>query len=498
MVSADDILHWARDPFVQTGLTAVVGAIVTHILFRRHPTRRLVGQLVFFALLTALLMLHGIVPYDVEPASASSVQRVFIGLAKIIWWANAAWSLVAVVRVFLIIEGQPREGRLAQDLVVGVIYVAAVLSVIAYVFEAPIGTLIATSGVLAIILGLALQSTLNDVFSGIALSLGRPYAIGDRLALGDGITGHVIETNWRATHLLDDSYDLVIIPNSDLAKARLTNLSSPSRSHGMTLSIRLLPTANPDAMAEMLEAVIESSNTLLRTPKPWVVTETLDASAVTFELGFHVADVAQVGAARSELLDLVYRHAKASGFVLAAPPGAAATGEALPGSSTAQRAPTLRLLDAVGLFAALSEDEKCGLADAMAPRFHRKGEVILAEGTRSPALVVIRRGVVSLQERGAEVWRLAPGDYLGVTSVVMGQDEAETSMALTPVVTYEISHAALATLIDKRPALAEELAMALSRRSIHAPALGEHERAPRLDIAILLQRVRTIFNAAKL
>src|SRR6476660_2144957 len=162
MVSGDDILHWARDPFVQTGVTAVVGATVTHVLFRRHPTRHLVGQLVFFALLTALLMLHGIVPYDVQPAGASPVQRVLVGIAKIIWWANAAWSLVAIVRVFLIIEGQPREGRLAQDLVVGMVYVAATLSVVAYVFEAPIGTLIATSGVLAIILGLALQSTLND------------------------------------------------------------------------------------------------------------------------------------------------------------------------------------------------------------------------------------------------------------------------------------------------------------------------------------------------
>jgi small-conductance mechanosensitive channel len=39
--------------------------------------------------------------------------------------------------------------------------------------------LVATSGVVAIILGLALQNTLSDVFSGIALTLGRPYVIGD-------------------------------------------------------------------------------------------------------------------------------------------------------------------------------------------------------------------------------------------------------------------------------------------------------------------------------
>ena len=114
------------------------------------------------------------------------------------------------MRVFLIFERQPREGRLLQDLVVGIIYVGAFLSVVAYVFNAPVGTLIATSGAVAIILGLALQSTLSDVFSGIALNLARPYGIGDWLVLGNGIEGRVVETNWRATHLLTNANDLVV------------------------------------------------------------------------------------------------------------------------------------------------------------------------------------------------------------------------------------------------------------------------------------------------
>jgi hypothetical protein len=75
------------------------------------------------------------------------------------------------------------KGRLIQDLVVGLIYLGAALSVVAYVFSAPVGTLIATSGVFAIILGLALQSTLADVFSGIALNLSRAYTVGDWIVL---------------------------------------------------------------------------------------------------------------------------------------------------------------------------------------------------------------------------------------------------------------------------------------------------------------------------
>src|SRR5262249_35095888 len=156
-----------------------------------------------------------------------------IGIAKIVWWLNVAWALIGFARVFLIFERRPREGRFIQDLVVGIIYLGVVLSVVANVFSLPVGTLIATSGALAIILGLALQSTLSDVFSGIALNLGRPYAVGDMIVLGDGTEGKVVEMNWRATNLLNGANDLVVVPNSDLAKARLVNMSSPDRSHGV-------------------------------------------------------------------------------------------------------------------------------------------------------------------------------------------------------------------------------------------------------------------------
>ena len=191
----------AADPFVQTGLLALVGALITQVLLRHYPTRRLIVQATFFAALTALLLHYQIIPYEVASADTPVFERVFVALAKVIWWMNAAWVLTACARVFLIFERRPREGRLIQDLVVATIYLGAGLSVVAYVFSAPVGTLIATSGVFAIILGLALQSTLSDVFSGVALNLSRPYSVGDWIVLDDGIEGRVVETNWRATHL---------------------------------------------------------------------------------------------------------------------------------------------------------------------------------------------------------------------------------------------------------------------------------------------------------
>jgi hypothetical protein len=54
--------------------------------------------------LTALLYHYGIVPYEFAPDSTPAYERIFLAVAKIIWWINAAWVLTGFTRVFLIFE----------------------------------------------------------------------------------------------------------------------------------------------------------------------------------------------------------------------------------------------------------------------------------------------------------------------------------------------------------------------------------------------------------
>ena len=193
-------------------------------------------------------------------ATETTAEAILIGSAKVLWWVHLAWALIGFVRIYLVIERKPREARLLQDLVVGVVYVGMLLSILAFVFGVPIGTLIATSGVFAIILGLALQNTLSDVFSGIALNLGRPYVLGDWIVLSDGTEGRVVETNWRSTHLLTLAHNVVALPNSFLAKLGLTNVSSPDESHGLSLTVRLAPTKMPAIVVDVMRTVLLSCN----------------------------------------------------------------------------------------------------------------------------------------------------------------------------------------------------------------------------------------------
>ncbi|PDT29716.1 mechanosensitive ion channel protein [Rhizobium sp. L9] len=491
------------DPIVQVGMVAVAGAMVTRIALRRFPSWKLAGQVFFFAALTILLLYHDIVPYEVSPTSSSTFERVFIGLAKVVWWINAAWALIAFVRVFLIFERQPREGRLVQDLVIGLIYLGAILSVVAYVFSFPVGTLIATSGVFAIILGLALQSTLNDVFSGIALNLGRPYTIGDWIVLNDGVEGRVVETNWRSTHLLNGTNDLVILPNSFLAKVGLTNLSSPDRSHGVMLTVRVVPTAGPSTIVEVMRTVLLSSGSILAEPKPGVQVKSLNADAVEVELSFSVRDIGHAGPAKNEIFDLVYRHVKAAGLTLARPIDAAGPppDRMQPEEMAGPHRPTpLKLLDAIPLFSSLTEDEKETLAASMTRRTFKKDAILIEQGDTVASLMIVRSGaVVATRKEGkkeVEVGRLAPGDCFGESGLLIGAGEAASLRALTFVVIYEIAQTSLTPLLHDRPGIAEELAATLSRRI----ETGQHsfvtEGTPLngSSMTSLLMRIRYLFQ----
>ncbi|TIU01090.1 MAG: mechanosensitive ion channel [Mesorhizobium sp.] len=386
-----------------------------------------------------------------------------------------------------------------QDLVVGIVYVGVLLSILAFVFGVPVGAMIATSGVFAIVLGLALQNTLSDVFSGIALNLGRPYVLGDWILLSDGTEGRVVETDWRSTHLLTPAHNVVALPNSLLAKMGLTNVSSPDERHRLSLTVRLAPTRTPAAVVEAMRRVLLSSDTVVKEPPPLVALKSLDAAAIEIDLSFCVADVGKRIAARNEILDLVYRHAKSVGLQLAMPSSSLILVKDRPDGITAAAFTAIGLIKAISLFSALTDQEQEALAATAVVRTFRKGDIIVREGEMLQSLMIVRTGVI-VRQRGdeghtQEVGHLAPGDIFGETGLLAGLSETSTLRATSPVVAYEIDQQSFAPLLLSRPEMAEELATILSAR---ISAVGESgingQRRPSTTFA-LREAIQTAFRA---
>jgi small-conductance mechanosensitive channel len=145
---------------------------------------------------------------------------------EIIWWLTGA-RLLSMVLDTLLLPQTWRRQRLFEDVFGALAFLAAVVASLASVLELPVRGLVATSGALAIVLGLAIQSTLSDVFAGIVINTTEPYEVGDSVSI-DGVDGKVLEMNWRASHLLSGEGNIVIVPNAVAAKAKITNSSRPA------------------------------------------------------------------------------------------------------------------------------------------------------------------------------------------------------------------------------------------------------------------------------
>jgi small-conductance mechanosensitive channel len=85
-------------------------------------------------------------------------------------------------------------------------------------------------GISGIIVGLAAQTTLADIITGIVLLIDRPFRIGDRILIEKIDTwGDVIEIGWRSTRILTRDNRLVTIPNSVIGMSMVTNYSIPDK-----------------------------------------------------------------------------------------------------------------------------------------------------------------------------------------------------------------------------------------------------------------------------
>lgn len=87
--------------------------------------------------------------------------------------------------------------------------------------------LLAVTSVFGIVLGLASQETLANLFAGLALQMDRPYHYGDYLRFPSGEITIVRKIGMRSAKFEDMHHNTVIISNSEFAKMRVTNLSLP-------------------------------------------------------------------------------------------------------------------------------------------------------------------------------------------------------------------------------------------------------------------------------
>ena len=103
-----------------------------------------------------------------------------------------------------------------------------------------VNALLASSAVLAIFVGLAFNTPLSNLGSGMLVAFAQPLRLGDRVTVGEH-TGFVEEMDLLYTTLVTDEARRVFIPNSQLTASMIVNrtIRDPRRIVSASLPVRL-------------------------------------------------------------------------------------------------------------------------------------------------------------------------------------------------------------------------------------------------------------------
>ncbi len=152
----------------------------------------------------------------------------------------------------------------------------------------PVTPVLTALGVGALAVALALQDTLTNLFSGIQVVASRQVRLGDYIKLDSGEEGYVADITWRNTIIRALANNYIIVPNSKIATAIVTNYYLPEKE--MAVLVELGVSYRSD-LRRVEEVTIETGKEVMKNViggipdfDPFIRYHTLGDSSVKFSV----------------------------------------------------------------------------------------------------------------------------------------------------------------------------------------------------------------------
>jgi len=374
--------------------------------------------------------------------------------------------------------------------------------------------LFATSAILTAVLAISMQDTLGNLLGGLALQMDSSLEIGDWIRIDD-LSGQVTDIQWRYTALLTRNGEKVVLPNSQLMKGRYYVLcdkhqAQPGWRRAIPFNVDLaIP---PGRVIQMIQDDIADATipNVATQPPPSCVLMDFGPGYAHYVLRYWLQDPQQDDPTDSDVRVHILATLQRNGIRLATDDHTihlvkegAAHREEVEGRELQRR---LRAINAVELFARLSDAEKQHLAQRLIPAPFARGDIITRQGAVAHWLYVMVAGE-------AEAWwqppegarrlleKRGPGSVFGEIGLMTGAPRRATVIASTDVEAYRLDKEGFQTIIQQRPELADSLSGILERRLQRFAELeqgysnGQNELAQRVPgSAAIGRKIREFFG----
>jgi small-conductance mechanosensitive channel/CRP-like cAMP-binding protein len=380
-----------------------------------------------------------------------------------------------------------------------VLYGASFLLIYRFVWSSDSGFgIIATSTVVSVIIGLALQDTLGNFFAGLSIHIEQPFHILDAIRIGDSL-GRVEALTWRTTTIRTNNNTTIVFPNSRVAREPM----EVYRFNSLNRRVLRVPApydVAPQRVIALLQNTVASIPNVASEKTPRARIGDFGDSSIIYEILYWTKDylwVPEIDAAIRQQAWYIYRRNE---IEIPFP-----THQVL----LEQQEPTVRaqtesydtVIESVEIFAPLSAEEREVVTQSAIKSLYAPGELILKRGDPGDSMFVIYRGNVevrlpSREGNAQQVAELKPGSFFGEMALLTGEPRNADVIALTEVETLEITKAILQGLLVNNAALAEGLSRMIAERQTrldeYARAVPEREK--QVQSNAILRRIQRFFG----
>ena len=433
--------------------------VVVWLVIRERPVPRRFGGALWCVV--AAVVVEAVMPWlSGRPA----------GIAFVLSVAALSFAIVrgiAVTADLIVRRQRVHVSTIFRDLATLLVYAVVVLAVLHSV-DVDVTALLTTSAIITAVVGLALQETLGNVFSGLSLQLQKPFEPGDWIRFGHHL-GRVQGIGWRSTTLVTRSLEQLDVPNGMLAKEVVTNYRGAAIGDELFVGVSYKTPPNV-AKAAMLSVLREVPD-VVAMPPPVIECEEYGDSSIKYRVRFWMLDYGRQEQVRDQIMTAIWYALRRADIAIPFPIRDVYVHHAGDGSADGdaverQRMSALRQVD---FLAELEEAELEVLRSNLSEAVFGHGEVICREGDAGDAFFVLRRGQVEVTARGVgghetHVADLAAPAFFGEMALLTGEPRAATVRAKGDAELLIVERCGFEELFKTRPTVAEAVSRTLATR----------------------------------
>ena len=413
------------------------------------------------------------IPTPLSELSISILTNVFRLLKIILWFI----LVIAIIRFFnaLIFNRALRNSNsyeltnLIRNVVMILLYIIAFFVIFQSQYpNVQLAPLFTGSTIVGIVVGFALQDTLGNLFSGLALQADQPFQIGDVISLGVKGQGVIENITWRGVKIRTFQNKLLIIGNSIIGK-EIIEVAPKKNLNARIVFFNTLYSDPPAKTIQIVREAVRQCDNVSPKIRPIVRVRNLGDNGLDYEIKYWAIDYSKFNDTDALVRQRIWYAFQREGINFAFPTR----------TLYIQKEPAADVLvenenavyeriTSVPIFAPLSEKEAQTLADAAETRIFAPGEPIVQQGERGGLMFIIHRGSVDvyLEEKGENILitTLREGDFFGEMGLFTGESRVASVIAHDETEVLQIGKSTLKPIFENNPNLVQKLSEFIEER----------------------------------